>query len=69
MLLGHDLWRDRYGGSPDIVGRTIRANGVQRTVIGVMPDEVRLSDPRSAVDAARVDPLREAARARAATTR
>jgi predicted permease len=37
VILGHDLWRDRYGGSPDIIGKTIRANGVQRTVIGVMP--------------------------------
>lgn len=37
LLLSHTLWRDRYGGSPDIVGRSIRANGVQRSVIGVMP--------------------------------
>jgi putative ABC transport system permease protein len=38
VLLGHDVWRDRYGASPDIIGKTIRANGVQRTVIGVMPE-------------------------------
>src|SRR5262245_24921750 len=38
VLLGHDLWRDRYGSSPDIVGKTVRASGVQRTVIGVMPE-------------------------------
>jgi putative ABC transport system permease protein len=25
VLLGHDLWRERYGGAPDIAGRTIRA--------------------------------------------
>ena len=37
MLLGYDLWQQRYNGSPSIVGKTIRANGVQRTVIGVMP--------------------------------
>jgi putative ABC transport system permease protein len=37
ILLGHDLWRDRYGSSPDIIGKPIRANGAQRTVIGVMP--------------------------------
>jgi putative ABC transport system permease protein len=37
VLLGHDLWRDRYGSAPDIVGRAIRANGTQLTVIGVMP--------------------------------
>ena len=38
VLLKHDLWRDQYGSSPDIIGKTIRANGVQRTVIGVMPE-------------------------------
>ena len=38
VLLGYELWRDRYGSAPDIVGRTIRGNGVTRTVIGVMPE-------------------------------
>ena len=37
VLIGHDLWRDRYGSAPDIVGKPIRANGTYRTVIGVMP--------------------------------
>lgn len=37
VLLGYELWRDRYGSGSDVVGRTIRANGVPRTVIGVMP--------------------------------
>ena len=39
MLLGYDVWHDRYGGAATIVGRAIRANGVQRTVIGVMPEK------------------------------
>ncbi len=38
VLLGHNLWRDRFGGSPGVIGTTIRASGVQRTVIGVMPE-------------------------------
>jgi putative ABC transport system permease protein len=37
VLIGHDLWRDRYGSAPDIVGKPLRANGTYRTVIGVMP--------------------------------
>src|SRR5688572_790565 len=37
VLLGHDLWRDRYGSASDIIGKAIRANGTQFTVIGVMP--------------------------------
>ena len=39
MLLSYELWRDRYGSAPDIVGRAIRANGVHRVVIGVMPEK------------------------------
>jgi predicted permease len=38
VLLGYDLWRDRYRSDPAIVGKTIRANGSERTVIGVMPE-------------------------------
>jgi len=39
VLLGYNLWRDRFGSSPDVVGTSIRAGGVQRTVIGVMPEK------------------------------
>jgi putative ABC transport system permease protein len=37
MLLGHDVWQTRFGGDPDIVGRVVRANGRQTTIVGVMP--------------------------------
>ncbi|MEP6915550.1 MAG: ABC transporter permease [Acidobacteriota bacterium] len=37
ILLSEALWRDRYQSSPAVVGTAIRANGVMRTVIGVMP--------------------------------
>jgi predicted permease len=39
VLLGYEIWRDRYRGSPTIVGTTIRANGALRTVVGVMPEK------------------------------
>ena len=35
-ILGGGLWKTRYGADPKIVGRTIRANGVDVTVVGVM---------------------------------
>jgi putative ABC transport system permease protein len=38
VLLSHALWRDRYGSSPSLVGKTIRAGGVNRTVVGIMPE-------------------------------
>ena len=36
-LLSHTMWQDRFGGDPSIVGKSIRANGVPYTVIGIMP--------------------------------
>lgn len=57
VLLGHDLWRDRYGSAPDIVGRTIRANGMALTVVGVMPPRFAFPFRESLWVPLRVDPL------------
>src|SRR5262249_29514250 len=38
IILGHRIWRERFAQSPDVIGKSIRANGVFRTVIGVMPE-------------------------------
>ena len=56
-LLGYELWRDRYRSDPGIVGRTIRANGVQRTVIGVMPEKFAFPIRESLWIPLTVDPL------------
>ncbi len=37
VVLTDAFWRDRYGADPDIIGRTVRIDGVPQTVIGVMP--------------------------------
>ncbi|MCI0433247.1 MAG: ADOP family duplicated permease [Gemmatimonadetes bacterium] len=37
VVLGHGVWVRRWAGASDIVGRSIRANGVPLVVIGVMP--------------------------------
>jgi putative ABC transport system permease protein len=38
IIIGHDVWQNRYAGDPNIVGRSIRANGRQAEVVGVMPE-------------------------------
>jgi putative ABC transport system permease protein len=37
VILGHELWVSRFGADRGIVGRDIRLNGENVTVIGVMP--------------------------------
>lgn len=44
VVLGHHVWRDRYGSDPAIVGRTLRLNGEAAEVIGVMPDGFRFPE-------------------------
>jgi putative ABC transport system permease protein len=47
-VLGHDLWRSRFGGDPRILGAVVRINGTDFTVVGVAPERFRgiqLQDP------------------------
>jgi putative ABC transport system permease protein len=37
VVLGHKLWRERFGGLPNVVGQSIRLDREPFTVIGVMP--------------------------------
>lgn len=37
IILGWDIWQNRFGADPAIIGKTIRANGVSREIVGVMP--------------------------------
>jgi putative ABC transport system permease protein len=60
VILGYHVWRDRYGSDPAVIGRSVRVNGKQGTVVGVMPDGFKWpsnhdvwitadDDPRAAV--------------------
>ena len=44
VVLSHDLWQRRFGGDPEVIGRSIELSGVGeglRTVVGVMPEGYR----------------------------
>jgi predicted permease len=38
LVIGHDVWRRRFGGDPGVVGRTVRLGRQQGTIVGVMPE-------------------------------
>lgn len=38
VILSHSLWSDTYHADPAILGRSIRLNGVELTIIGVAPE-------------------------------
>jgi len=40
-LLSYAFWRRRFGGQPEVIGRTLRLNEQNYTVIGVMPAQFR----------------------------
>jgi len=41
VVLSHGLWQRRFGADPGLAGRSITLNGVDYTVIGVMPEGFR----------------------------
>ena len=37
IVISHRLWLRRFRGAPDVIGKTVRINGVPISIIGVMP--------------------------------
>lgn len=59
VMLGYAYWQHRFGGDPNVVGRTLTLNAFTAEIVGVMPRGFRLGD--RAVDligAFRIDPAR-----------
>ena len=40
-VVSHHTWQTRFGGEPDVVGRTVRLNGSSVTIVGVGPEGYR----------------------------
>ncbi|MFY9572082.1 MAG: ABC transporter permease [Blastocatellia bacterium] len=43
VVLSHALWRRRFGGDVGVIGRVVKINGFDRTIIGVMPDSFKFT--------------------------
>lgn len=41
VVLGHDIWSERYAGDTQILGRTLMIDGQRAVVVGVMPEGFR----------------------------
>jgi predicted permease len=37
-VMGYDVWMDRFGGDPTVIGRTVRLDNVPHAIVGVMPE-------------------------------
>jgi len=44
VMLIDSWWRDRWGGDPDIIGRSLTLSGVTYEIIGVLPDEAMIRE-------------------------
>ncbi len=38
VIISNSLWKNRFGGDPAILGRVITLNGINREIVGVMPN-------------------------------
>jgi predicted permease len=41
VVIGYDVWRNRFGGNADVVGSTVHLGETRHTVVGVMPQGFR----------------------------
>jgi putative ABC transport system permease protein len=44
VILSSGYWQSRFGGDPDVLKRTIRIEGVESPIIGVLPPNARIED-------------------------
>jgi putative ABC transport system permease protein len=40
LLISHRLWKTRFAGATDIIGRAVRVDGEVHEIVGVMPDTI-----------------------------
>ena len=48
-VISHRLWQERFGASPDALGKPIRLNGVDHTIVGVLTPDFRFGERQADV--------------------
>lgn len=44
VVIGQELWKNRFGGDPNVIGRTLELDAEPYTIVGVMPARFRYAD-------------------------
>jgi predicted permease len=44
VVISHQLWRERFGDSPAVLGKSVTLDGVDYSIVGVAPPGFRLND-------------------------
>ncbi len=44
VVLSHSYWQQHFGGDPNVVGKSVLLDGVDRQIIGVAPKEIQFPD-------------------------
>ena len=57
IVIGHHVWENSFAFDPSVLGRTIRVNGEDATVVGVMPEGFKFPDTQDVWVPFRVNPL------------
>ncbi|HXV61022.1 MAG TPA: ABC transporter permease [Vicinamibacteria bacterium] len=57
LILSYRAWQDRFEGDPDVIGKTVRANSLPTTIVGVMPEKFGFPGQMDAWLPLRIDPL------------
>ncbi|HEY2378565.1 MAG TPA: ABC transporter permease [Gemmatimonadaceae bacterium] len=57
VILSFATWKNRFAGDANVIGKTLRANGLPYTIVGVMPDRYGFPDDGALWLPLQLDPL------------
>jgi predicted permease len=57
LIIGYEVWQEKFDASPDVVGMTVRTNGEQRTIVGVAPEGFKFPIEADMWAPLEIDPL------------